>query len=443
MGSRVLMASIASLSLVVNTAVASPQIVDDVNPIIFETSDSYNNNAIPPGFDGEDNIDSAARIGIQNFSILSRSNNSLSINQELKPSGDFYIGKGGTGTLTIAGNTFDFIIEDASTKTATLSSGNTLLWGTFETTIKDINEKNMVTTISSASIVESGERFSYVTMGTYEDGAVVLPFGDSDFLKDDEITKILLEDNEVQEENITTSDESNTINTIQERKGLQFKHQGNAYSYKLQNNPVANNWSTVVMATSNRKGVEVGYTNIQIWGRLDTLNNHWKDFYKVYLNGAEAKLNVEDSNGYGQYLRIISTTPGTINESYTMSTYSFELIDYIVPGVGYVGKVLQAFSNGVTTSGTTSYRPSYDEAWVTFKKPANLNLPNTISWKNANEAVNGKTSGITAEFNWTLFTNKTVNLISRGRVQYNMVNSEVPLGIKLWTNYAYVKHTVN
>ena len=126
MGSRVLMASIASLSLVVNTAVASPQIVDDVNPIIFETSDSYNNNAIPPGFDGEDNIDSAARIGIQNFSILSRSNNSLSINQELKPSGDFYIGKGGTGTLTIAGNTFDFIIEDASTKTATLSSGNTL-----------------------------------------------------------------------------------------------------------------------------------------------------------------------------------------------------------------------------------------------------------------------------------------------------------------------------
>ena len=126
MGSRVLMASIASLSLVVNTAVASPQIVDDVNPIIFETSDSYNNNAIPPGFDGEDNIDSAARIGIQNFSILSRSNNSLSINQELKPSGGFYIGKGGTGTLTIAGNTFGFIIEDASTKTATLSSGNTL-----------------------------------------------------------------------------------------------------------------------------------------------------------------------------------------------------------------------------------------------------------------------------------------------------------------------------
>lgn len=64
---------------------------------------------------------------------------------------------------------------------AELKNGQNLLTGSLETEITDTNGKTVPTTISFTSIVETGDQFFYVAMGTLEEGPVVLSFGDDSF----------------------------------------------------------------------------------------------------------------------------------------------------------------------------------------------------------------------------------------------------------------------
>lgn len=179
-------AVVTSIALLLGSGASTPDTFDASSTLKLNMKKNYNATKVPPGFDHANNAATAKRLGIEGnkTAILARNSNnssSLTINQEIKKEGDYYVGEGGTGELIIEGKKHNFTINSSNISHAELKNGQNLLTGSLETEITDTNGKTVPTTISFTSIVETGDQFFYVAMGTLEEGPVVLSFGDDSF----------------------------------------------------------------------------------------------------------------------------------------------------------------------------------------------------------------------------------------------------------------------
>ncbi|NOJ71319.1 hypothetical protein [Paenibacillus alvei] len=196
---------VASLSLFLGTGASKPVKFDGSTPIALNMRANYNAKKVPPGFAKKKNVETGKKLGINvdtaqkseiseattssqklmSRSIVSsqesRSIDSLTVNQELRKEGDYFVGSGGSIELSIQGKKHNLAILSSRVSHFGLKNGNNLMTGSFETEIKDDNGNLVPSTVSFASIIETGEKFFYVAMGTFEDGPVVLSFGDDSF----------------------------------------------------------------------------------------------------------------------------------------------------------------------------------------------------------------------------------------------------------------------
>ncbi|MDR0267694.1 MAG: hypothetical protein LBJ26_06225 [Paenibacillus sp.] len=85
------------------------------------------------------------------------------------------VGSGGNIELCIGGKKHALAIQSSRVSHFELKNGNNFLTGSFETGIKRDNGKLYPSTVSFASIIETGESSFYVPMG------VVLAFGNDSF----------------------------------------------------------------------------------------------------------------------------------------------------------------------------------------------------------------------------------------------------------------------
>lgn len=224
-----------------------------------------------------------------------------------------------------------------------------------------------------------------------------------------------------------------------------YYHKGNAYSsYFDDGHQAINGWSTVVMTTSSRMASNgsLGYTTIQAWARLDTLEAAYSPYYIPTVVAIETKMKTTTQNSDKDFY-LVQTNPGHNVKSHSVDSFIFDLIDYKIPGVSLVGKLVDNYANGFT-SGTEQDLSNPKNGTLTFLNPTNASLSNNISWKDANQVIGSKkSSGAAAEFHFTVANGNQINVAPQARVQYGLyaINSIIP--IKLWSNYAYVNHTLN
>lgn len=223
-----------------------------------------------------------------------------------------------------------------------------------------------------------------------------------------------------------------------------YYHKGNAMSaYFDSGSEAINGWSTVVMTTSSfmDSNKRKGNTAIQAWARLDTV----KAQYPLYMPTVQAvetkmKTTTADSN---KAFYLLQTNPGHKVSRYSVNTFIFDLLDYKIPGVGLVGKLAENYANGLTT-GTQQDFSNPKNGTLTFLSPTNASLSNTISWKDANKAIGPrKNSGVAVEFHFDVADGVKINVAPQARVQYGLYTSSSIIPMKIWTNYAYVNHTLN
>lgn len=206
---------VASLSLFAGVGAASEPVTFDVStPITFSMTENFNAEKIPDGFDNENNVETAQRLGIseqkisrseattfsQKFRFI-KSKDSLTVNQELRKDGDYLIGSGGSIDLSIEGKKHNLSILSSLVSHFELKNGNHLLTGSFETEIEQDNGNSVPSTVSFTSIIETGEGIFSVTMGTIEEGPVVLIFGDDSFATQ-EIYDIIREQANIEEDSL-------------------------------------------------------------------------------------------------------------------------------------------------------------------------------------------------------------------------------------------------
>lgn len=182
LGCMIGVAVIASLCFLLANISSKPIISElSSDSIKISMTESYNPDKVPPSFGINEYTNTAKKIGINNKAQLIQGVNSISVNQNLKKDGDYFVGAGGTITLTIGGNPHKLIIQSSYVTHDRLKNGQNFLTGTFETEMNDENDKAVSTTVTFASLVETGEEFFYVTIGTLEEGPIVLPYGDDSF----------------------------------------------------------------------------------------------------------------------------------------------------------------------------------------------------------------------------------------------------------------------
>ncbi|WIV20262.1 hypothetical protein QPK24_06090 [Paenibacillus polygoni] len=187
------LAIIISVSLLIGNETSKPATLHGTSPYTLHLKENYNSEKIPPLFDGPNNLKTAKNFGFDDFGDLSSANSTISIDQELKPDGDYLVGEGGTGELLIKGTKYHFTIDSSLISHVELKNGQNLLTGSFETKINDKEGRPIPATISFTNIVETEEQFFYVTLGS-----LVLPFGDDRF-ETEEIQKIIRELGNVEE----------------------------------------------------------------------------------------------------------------------------------------------------------------------------------------------------------------------------------------------------
>ncbi|AYB44473.1 hypothetical protein V4V36_27720 [Paenibacillus lautus] len=225
----------------------------------------------------------------------------------------------------------------------------------------------------------------------------------------------------------------------------QYYHKGNAYSsYYDSGNQAINGWSTVVMATSSRMASQgsLGYTSIQAWARLDTLKAQYSPYYAPAVAAIETKMKTTTTNSDRDFY-LVQTNPGHNVKKHSVDTFIFDLIDYKIPGVSLAGKLVENYANGFT-SGTEQNLSNPKNGTLTFLNPTNASLSNNISWKDANKVIGSKNnSGAAAEFHFTVADGNQINVAPQARVQYGLYTANTIVPIKLWSNYAYVNHTLN
>lgn len=226
---------------------------------------------------------------------------------------------------------------------------------------------------------------------------------------------------------------------------LKVYHKGNAYSsYFDSGHHAVNGWSTVVMTTASLMDTDKrnGRTTIQAWGRLDTLEAMYSPAYYVGIMAIETKMKTTTAAS-DQAFDILGTNPGHKLSSYAVPTFPFDLVDYVIPGTGLIGTLIDNYSNGLT-SGTSRDLSNSKNATLTFLDPVKASLSNNISWTNANKVIGSKKkSGVTAEFNFRILNGVKINVAPQARVQYGLLAPTAIVPIKVWTNYAYVNHTIN
>lgn len=178
---------IASLSLFLGTGASKPVQFNGSTPISLNMKENYNAQKTPPGFDKKQNVETAQKLGIGKATSIRQklmsniSSDSITLNQEVRKEGDYFVGSGGSIELSIEGKKYNLAILSSKVYHFELKNGHNLMTGSFETEMKDVNGNLVPSTVSFTSIIETGERFFYVVMGTIEDSPVVLSFGDDSF----------------------------------------------------------------------------------------------------------------------------------------------------------------------------------------------------------------------------------------------------------------------
>ncbi|MCK6075369.1 hypothetical protein [Paenibacillus silvae] len=185
---------VTSLSLFAGVGAASKPVTFDAStPITFTTQEDFNAKKIPPGFDKKENIETGKKLGIDVKSAQSEATtftkklravfnkDSITVHQELTSDGDYLVGSGGSIDLNMDGQKHNLSILSSLVSHFELKNGTHLLTGSFETEIQQDDGTLVPSTVSFTSIVETGEGIYSVTMGTIEDGPVVLMFGDDNF----------------------------------------------------------------------------------------------------------------------------------------------------------------------------------------------------------------------------------------------------------------------
>ncbi|WP_145321540.1 hypothetical protein [Paenibacillus xylanexedens] len=207
-----LLVLITSLSLFAGVGtVSKPVSFDASTPVTFNIKEKYNAKKIPPGFDKRENVETGKKLGINVKTAQSEtstlrkklrsaiSKDSITVNQELRNDGDYLVGNGGSIDLSMDGKKHNLSILSSLVSHYELKNGNHLLTGSFETEIKQDNETTVPSTVSFTGIVETGEGIYSVTMGTIEEGPVVLIFGDDNFATQ-EIRDIIREQANIEED---------------------------------------------------------------------------------------------------------------------------------------------------------------------------------------------------------------------------------------------------
>lgn len=182
------LAIVISVSLLFGNEPSKPVAFDGTSPYTLHLKEDFNPEKIPPLFDGLNNLKTAKNFGFDDFDDfddLSSTNSTISINQEIKPDGDYLVGEGGTGELLIRGTKYNFTIDSSLISHVELKNGQNLLSGSFETKINDKDGKPIPATISFTNIVETEDQFFYVQLGSF-----ILAFGDDRF-GTEEIYKII------------------------------------------------------------------------------------------------------------------------------------------------------------------------------------------------------------------------------------------------------------
>ncbi|MDR6726151.1 hypothetical protein J2W91_004657 [Paenibacillus amylolyticus] len=204
-GSIIGLATISSLVFLFGSGASKQESFDANSSITLEMKEDSYAAEIPPGFDDVENLETAQKLGLSssnNNSLLAMndsSNNSLTINQEIKKDGELFVGEGGTGELILGGKKHNFNINSSNISHAELENGHNLLTGSFESEITDNNGHLVPTTITFTRIVETDDQFFYVAIGTIEEGPVVLSFGDDSF-GTEEIYRLVREQANIEEE---------------------------------------------------------------------------------------------------------------------------------------------------------------------------------------------------------------------------------------------------
>ncbi|MEC0307582.1 hypothetical protein P4H67_12580 [Paenibacillus lautus] len=170
----------------------------------------------------------------------------------------------------------------------------------------------------------------------------------------------------------------------------------------------------------------------------------FKDVYPIQgVEAIETKFKTTTASSSNAF-DILITNPGTKTSSHTLNPFIFDILDYKVPGIGLIGTLTENYSNAITTSGTVADISNRKNGPLTFKRPADASLSNNISWKNANQVIGSyKKSGVTAEFNFRILNGVQINVAPQARVQYGFHTNSTITPIKIWSNYAYVNHTLN
>lgn len=86
---------------------------------------------------------------------------------------------------------------------------------------------------------------------------------------------------------------------------------------------------------------------------------------------------------------------------------------------------------------------SFKNGTLTFLNPTNASLSNNISWKDANQVIGSKKNSGAAEFHFTVANGNQINVAPQARVQYGLYTANTIIPLKIWSNYAYVNHTLN
>jgi hypothetical protein len=226
---------------------------------------------------------------------------------------------------------------------------------------------------------------------------------------------------------------------------------GRAYNYYLDNNPAVNNYSTVVMSVQanyyNSQGW--GRERIRMWSRMDTINEMYPPSeYENWVAKMNLRFYTDDPRASA--LMLSATDPVTKTTNYTIPDIAYDIAGYFGSTPGVILGTIQALANLMATQGTERIEDSAHDNTIVFYQPdLNVaNLPNTISYSDADGQLNGNNggphSGADAKFQYNLPSNQTsFKLWPQGQIQYETWANWEPYPWYFWTGAVNIHHTVN
>jgi len=235
-------------------------------------------------------------------------------------------------------------------------------------------------------------------------------------------------------------------NTLVLAANEQLYDKGRSYSYIFANSTAPSSYSTVVISDSamyyNSQGW--GRERIRLWSRLGTVDKIYPYPYSNSVSQMELRFASTNNS-----MLINATDPVTnMNSPFTVPGLAYDILSYMNLPSNFIGDIVVAFVNSVNTKGTkVTQNTSYDYT-VTFYSPDYniVDLPLSISYKDADVQVGSNYSGADAKFQYNLPSNLyNYTVYAKGRILYaTWVPSDQGGGLVYnWTGFTQIQHVVN